>query len=81
MHTFTAIASANICNYRIDFQNRGLDGKIWSTHKGATENSCAWRLSAIRELNTPRHVKPGYQCARLFVGGTFRGEQCHNIVK
>lgn len=78
---YLLLASANICNYRIDFQNRGLDGTIWGTDRGATENSCAWRLSATRELNVPRHVRPGYQCARLFVGGIFRGEQCRNIVR
>lgn len=78
---YLLLASANICNYRIDFQNRDLNGKIWSTDRGATQNSCAWRTSVVRELNVPRHVKPGHQCARLYVGGIFRGEQCHNIVR
>ncbi len=79
---YALVAQANVCNYRIDFQNRDVNtGRIWSTDRGATVNGCSWRFSVVRQISVPHHVKPGLQCARLFVGGTFRGEQCHNITR
>ncbi len=76
---YLLFASANICNYRIDFQNRDIHGNIMKTWVGPTQYNCAWRWSMKREINQPFYVSRGKQCARLFVGGAFRGEQCHNI--
>ncbi len=78
---YVLIASASICNYRIDFQNRDLRGRIVRTYTGNTVNKCARLVTVVRQIRKPFHVQPGVQCARLYVGGKFRGEQCHNIVK
>jgi|GEM_PF-4050350 len=75
---YLLIASANLCNYRTDSQNRN-GNTIYTTWKGTTQYECVWRTSAIRHITSPFTVKKGQQCARLYVGGTFRGEQCHNI--
>lgn len=72
-------SATNISNYRIDFQNRDIHGNIMKTWVGPTQYNCAWRWSMKREINQPFYVSRGKQCARLFVGGAFRGEQCHNI--
>lgn len=68
---------AQVCNYRIDYQNRG-EGKIWSTRKGGTVWDCkfgGFSGPTITNFNLHR----GVECARLFVNEEFKGEQCHSI--
>lgn len=67
----------NICNWRIDFQNRDLRN-ISSTSIGTTHASCDV-IGVSRTKSTTVTVKQGVQCARLYVNGTFRGEQCHSV--
>lgn len=67
-----------VCNYRIDYQNRGTDGRIFNTWKGSNVWDCTFGVvngASLYSLN----LYPGSQCARLFVNGVFRGEQCHSI--
>lgn len=76
--TATYTTAANICNYRIDYQNRDINGHIVATHSNGNHLGCAWGMvgdQGIHNLN----VQPGMMCARLFVSGAFRGEQCHHI--
>lgn len=76
---YEVAASLNYCNWRIDFQNR-TGSKVHKTWKGPSHYECKWLGGAKASATAhPGKVKPGLQCARLFVNGTFRGEQCHNI--
>jgi hypothetical protein len=68
---------SNICNWRIDFQNR-YGSTIYSTSSGTLNSNCQMTgVSRTRATNWT--AKVGVECARLFVNGTFRGEQCHSI--
>lgn len=76
-----AIWGSNVCNARLDFQNRmgtGADAIIYTTWTGALLTGCR-TLGISRSKSTTVKVKTGLQCARLFVAGSFRGEQCHNV--
>jgi len=73
-----AIWGANICNWRIDFQNRSAsNGSIASTWSGLTNSGC-YTTGVHRNVNNI-NVTTGVQCARLFINGVFRGEQCHSV--
>ena len=61
----------NICNYRIDFQNRDKD-QIYSTQSTGTQWNC--RFGEIENaINHGFDVHRGVECARLFVNEEFRG--------
>lgn len=65
------------CNVRFHFQNRS-GSTIYSTTIMSEQTGCIWGTTT--QVFTPdRTVKTGLQCARLYVSGTYRGEQCHNI--
>jgi hypothetical protein len=68
-----------ICNWRFDFQNRE-GGTIFSTYSTPVHEDCSYGTFWVDESG-PWHVHRGAQCARLFVNGTFRGEQCHSVHK
>lgn len=76
-----AMSSAGrVCNYRIDFQNR-YGSAIYSTVIGKLYTGCSaigttWGGNNVR---APYTVRTGLQCARLYSGGDFVGEQCHHI--
>lgn len=73
-----AIWGSNICNWRIDFQNRrASNNSIATTWPGETNSGCTTKLPS----RTARNIGfvRGVQCARLFVNGVFRGEQCHSV--
>lgn len=72
-----AATGSQICNWRVDYQNRFQD-QIFATYPGATHWDCSF-ASATDVGPSDIHVQPGSQCARLYVMGEFRGEQCHAI--
>lgn len=65
------------CNVRFDYQNRS-GSTIYSTVSNGQHNGCSF-AQTIDIRRPDRTVKTGLLCARLFVSGTFRGEQCHNV--
>lgn len=68
----------NICNWRIDFQNRSAtDNSIITTSVGTTRGGCS--VLNVKRAKWDFNVQRGKQCARLYVNGTFRGEQCHAV--
>ena len=72
--TFT---NGTLCNWRVDYQNRDENG-IHATRKGATHNDCS--LGHAHDAGFKNFdVKSNAECARLFVMGEFKGEQCHAI--
>lgn len=72
-----AATSFQMCNTQFQFQNRN-GSTIYSTVKMSVESGCS--VGYRSQTYTPdRTVKTGLLCARLFVNGTFRGEQCHNV--
>ena len=70
-----------ICNWRIDFQNR-QGSTILTTSTGATYYNCTPLGIGIGRTNgSTRTLGVGDECARLYVGYVYRGEQCHHITK
>lgn len=69
---------STICNWRVDYQNRN-GAQIHTTFVGQTHVGCSF--GAVADTGpTNVYVKSGsQQCARLYIGDHFRGEQCHNI--
>lgn len=78
VYTPGSLLGIQICNYRIDYQNR-WNSTIYSTVSTGLHDRCIVGLPIIDNYNTTRTVKTGSLCARLFVNGTFRGEQCHSV--
>lgn len=74
----TYTAPARICNYRMDYQNRDLNGKIVGTWSNGTHVGCITGMAGDQGIHRKR-VQRGMMCARLFISGAFRGEQCHHI--
>lgn len=74
----TYTAPARICNYRMDYQNRDLRGNIVRTWSNGTHVGCINGMAGDQGISHER-VQRGMMCARLFVSGAFRGEQCHHI--
>lgn len=68
--------AARPCNVQFKFQNR-YGGTIYSTVSGPIYG-CGSYFEWINP--TDRAVKRGLQCARLYVNGYYKGEQCHQIV-
>ena len=73
---YSALIST-VCNWRVDYQNR-YGSTIYSTRTNGTHWGCQVWDSKDKEIKN-FNVKHGAQCARLFVNGVFRGEQCHNV--
>lgn len=74
----TYTAAGNICNYRFDYQNRDMNGNISWTLSNGDHGGCQFGMvgdQGVRNIN----VKKGMMCARLYVSGSFKGEQCHHI--
>lgn len=74
----TAPWTITLCNIRIDWQNRNND-RIYTTSIGNTRTGCFKEAWPARYDYSSRTLKTGQQCARIWVGGKFRGEQCHWI--
>ncbi|RYM94479.1 hypothetical protein [Bifidobacterium animalis] len=72
-------ALPKVCNWRIDYQNR-YGSTIYSTRSRGTNWTCA-TFEVKDEGFSNFDLKPGLQCARVYVSGVYRGEQCHNITK
>lgn len=66
-----------VCNYRTSFQNRYGD-TIYSTRWAPLHTGCSY-VTFSQSIRGPFTVKTGVQCARYYVNGTFRGEQCHSV--
>lgn len=78
IYTPASLLGTQICDYKIDYQNR--DGStIYSTVNTGLHDLCLIGVPIVDNYNTSRTVKTGKLCARFFVSGTFRGEQCHNV--
>ncbi|ADG73005.1 hypothetical protein Cfla_0085 [Cellulomonas flavigena DSM 20109] len=75
---------AQICNYQWQFQNR-YGSRHYSTLIQPLQEGCWTTLGfkgnfdARYTASHKRTMKTGLLCARLYVNGTFRGEQCHNV--
>ncbi|MGW8566357.1 hypothetical protein [Isoptericola sp. NPDC055881] len=69
-----------MCNWRITFQNR-YGSKIYSTVRSKVHDGCSYIRRPYFAYEPNRTVKRGLQCARLYVNGYFRGEQCHSMSK
>lgn len=69
--------AAQICNWQIVFQNR-YGSTIYSTRSTAVQEGCSY-VTFSAYAQGPFTVKTGLQCARLYVNGNYRGEQCHNV--
>ncbi|MCL1800261.1 MAG: hypothetical protein FWG25_02695 [Promicromonosporaceae bacterium] len=77
--SWTGVTNFQLCNYRVDFQNR-YGSTIYSTHTTGLHTGCTtFGSGSMSAQNVPYTLKTGAQCARLYVNGTFRGEQCHNV--
>ena len=77
---FLVPTAFQICNYQWQFQNR-LGTAIYSTVKSPLFNECRYGNLPNYSVGSTRNLKAGQLCARLYVQGTFRGEQCHTIKK
>ena len=70
--------TGRVCNWRIDFQYRNTSNVVYRTDTGATHNTCEYYIR--RDQPTDKSLAYyGKACARLFVGGVLRSQQCHNI--
>lgn len=68
-----------VCNYQWKFQNRYGD-TIYSTVSSKVFSGCTLTIGLpAYTYETDRTVKTGALCARFYVNGTFRGEQCHSV--
>lgn len=74
----TYTTPANICNYRFEFQNRDNYGRIVYTRSTGTHYGCLFGMVGHEALKN-FYVSPGMMCARVFVSGVFKGEQCHHV--
>lgn len=72
----TVLQGLQLCNYQTHFQNRN-GNTIYSTYKSTYHEGCEWFTISRQDSPVSQIVKTGQQCARLYVAGTFRGEQCH----
>jgi len=71
------IANVQVCNYQTQFQNR-YGSTIYSTRKSALHAGCSY-AAFNQSIPGTFSVKTGVQCARYYVNGTYRGEQCHQV--
>lgn len=67
-----------LCNTQWQFQNRH-GSTIYSTYTSPLRTGCTYGYIPDHTYSTKRNVKTGQLCARMFVAGTYRGEQCHNV--
>lgn len=65
------------CNVHFEFQNR-YGSTIYSTVKMSVIPGCHWGYTT-QKYTPDRTLKTGLICARLYVNGTYRGEQCHSV--
>jgi hypothetical protein len=75
---YTFGVKAQFCNYQTAFQNR-KGSTIYSTRWSSYHSGCSYLAAVGQNIQGPFAVKNGSQCARLYVNGTFKGEQCHNV--
>jgi hypothetical protein len=73
------LAAGRACNWRIDFQYKDLNGKVYRTDKGPTNVSCNFKAGRTVRPGTLPHY--GKACAKLYVNGKHRATQCHSITK
>lgn len=67
-----------LCNFQTAFQNRS-GSTIYSTRWAPKHEGCIVGFSTGQSVNGPFNVKNGAECARLYVNGAFKGEQCHSV--
>lgn len=70
--------SAQICNAQWQFQNR-YGSTVYSTIKTPIIAGCKIGSLPDQHVGVSRTVKLGVLCARLYVNGYYRGEQCHSV--
>lgn len=71
------ILGIQICNYRFAFQNR-YGKTIYATRWAPLHAGCTYGYFSQGVVG-PFTVRTGVDCARLYVNGIYRGEQCHNV--
>lgn len=77
--SLTALWNLQMCNWRIDWQERN-GSNILATSPGPQTSGCSTLGASVSRTSKALPARNGSQlCARLYVGGTFRGQQCHNI--
>ncbi|MGW4894747.1 hypothetical protein ACWEQL_21130 [Kitasatospora sp. NPDC004240] len=74
------LAKDRLCNWRIDFVYRDLNNKVYKTVKGKNHPTCEF-VGAVEWNAGNRTFKLGTSCAELWIAGTKRGAQCHNITR
>lgn len=76
---YAPVSYLTLCNYQTAFQNRS-GSTIYATRWSAYHSGCS---TGIFVQNAPGsfQVREGQECARLYVAGVFRGEQCHYVHK
>jgi hypothetical protein len=75
---YTFGVQVQLCNYQTAFQNR-KGSTIYSTRWSAYHAGCSYGAALMQNVKGPFQVKNGQQCARLYVNGNFKGEQCHSV--
>ena len=73
------LLAGRACNWRIDFQYKDLNGKVYRTNRGPTEISC--NFTARRTVHPGELPHYGKACAKLYVHAQLRATQCHAITK
>ncbi|MGW3103156.1 hypothetical protein [Streptomyces sp. NPDC001100] len=76
---FVGALSSGFCNWRIDFTYADTENRTYHTSRGTTHTEC--RIDPMRNNSAQTLPRYGKACARLYVGGTRRVSQCHNITK
>jgi len=76
---FVGALSSGFCNWRIDFTCADTDNRTYRTSRGTTHNEC--KIDPMRNNSPQTLPRYGRACAHLYVGGTRRVSQCHNITK
>lgn len=76
-YSYGNITNVQVCNYQTQFQNR-YGSTIYSTRKASLHEGCSY-VAFSQSIPGTFTVKTGVQCARFFVNGIYRGEQCHQV--
>lgn len=66
-----------ICNHQWQLQNRN-GNTIYSTIRLPVQTGCRAGFTTV-DYRTVRTVRYGQVCARLYVAGYYKGQQCHHV--
>ena len=76
-------AGGNFCNWRIDWEYRDTNGKVYFTDAGPMHYKCEGSAYPIGRVDKKRRVvgKYGSVCAVFHASGGRRAAQCHFITQ